>query len=113
MNAPEILAFPGLPSALATVTPPAPAMKCRTYELGRGGGLVPIDPQAGRGLPVGTVLHWGGNMGWSARDFCVLSETPTDFGGHYECFDLAETEKNHRLHCVEYSSVKLKGTPPL
>jgi len=110
MDAPEILAFPGLPSAIAT-PPAAPAMQCRTYELNAKLGLVPIDPQAGRGLPVGTVLHWGGNMGWSARDFCVLSETPTDFGGYYDCFDLAEPEKNQRLHRVEYSSVKRPDAP--
>jgi hypothetical protein len=84
---------------------------CKRFELGRGGALVPVDEAAGKGLPVGTVLHWGGNMGWSERDFCVLFAEDHDFGGHYHCFDMDEPEKNAVLHRVEYSSVKRKDDP--
>lgn len=68
----------------------------KRYELGRNGALVPIDDAAGKGLPVGTVLHWGGNMGWAERDFCILESMDSDatFGGRYYCFDMDEPDKN-------------------
>ena len=73
--------------------------------------MVPIDESAGRGLAVGTVLHWGGNMGWAERDFCVLAATESEFGGWYDCFDLDEPEKNAILHRVEFHSVKRSDDP--
>ena len=79
--------------------------------MGRGGALVPIDESAGRGLAVGTVLHWGGNMGWSERDFCVLVATESEFGGWYDCFDMDEPEKNATLLRVEFASVKRSDDP--
>ncbi|MFA5154065.1 MAG: hypothetical protein WC554_16055, partial [Clostridia bacterium] len=88
-------------------------MTCKTYEIGRNGKMIPIDETAGKGLPVGTVLRWGGNMGWSARDLVILEERTPAQGGGYWCFDRAEREKNARLHFVEYHSIKKEDDPEL
>ena len=86
---------------------------CKMYEIGRSGKMIPIDESAGKGLPIGTVLRWGGNMGWSARDLVILEERTPAQGGGYWCFDRAEREKNERLHFVEYHSIKKKDDPAL
>ena len=83
----------------------------KRYELGAGGKLVPVDESVGKGLPVGTVLHWGGNQGWAERDFCILSDVPSQFGAYYECFDMEEPDKNAMLHRVEHSNIKYKDDP--
>jgi len=91
-------------------------MKCTRYEMGRGGGLVKVDPNggAGAGLPIGTVLHWGGNMGWAPTDYAIVAtHTATDFtpGGSYSCFDMDNPEKNAQLHRVEAQSIKAEEDP--
>jgi len=87
-------------------------MEARRFELGAGGALVPIDPKAGSGLPLDTVLHWGGNMAWAECDYCIVGIVPnTGFGGSYECFDIEHPEKNAMLYRVEWSSIKHEDDP--
>jgi hypothetical protein len=82
------------------------------FELGKGMTLVPVDDSAGKGLPLGTVLHWGGNMGWAECDYCIVAAVPdTGFGGGYECFDIEHPDKNATLHRIEWHSVKREDDP--
>jgi hypothetical protein len=79
----------------------------KEYEITRNGGLQLVDATAGAGLPVGTVLHWGGNMGYAARDYCILS----DNSNGYWCYDLDHPDQNAHLKHVGYSSVKRQDDP--
>jgi len=86
------------------------------YEMGRDGGLVKVDKTkgAGIGLPVGSVIHWGGNMGWAPTDYAITdAHAATDFtpGGSYSCFDMDNPEKNATLHRVEASNIKDEDDP--
>lgn len=76
------------------------------YELGRN-GLNRIDVSANHGknnLPMGTVLHWGGNMGFPAQDYAIIRKSIGGFSGEtfYDCVSLA----NFRPHRVESFSIK-------
>lgn len=83
----------------------------KVYEMGRSGGLVPVDESAGLGLELGAVVYWGGNMGWPETDYCVVSHDA--FRRGYWLFDLDHPEKNSRLHFAEYHSIKREDDPSL
>jgi len=76
-------------------------------------GLVPIDVPTNsvlNSLPVGTVLHWGGNMAWSAEDYAVIRRYPPSepldaMGARYDLLGL-EQGASHMIHAF---SVKRKG----
>jgi len=86
---------------------------CTTYEIGENGKMIAIDETAGTGLQPGTVLRWGGNVGWSARDLVIIREKTSTFGSSYACYDRDEPENNAKLHYVEASSVKKPDAPGL
>ena len=91
------------------------AIVCKRYEMGKNGGLVEIDTSKVSNLPLGTVLHWGGNMGNPERDVCIVGVTPdAGYGGSYQTFELTdhgEEANNAHLGHVEFSSVKLPDDP--
>lgn len=72
-------------------------MDIKVYEMGENGGLVRVDvPDNHRknNLPLGTVLHWGGNMGWRAQDYAIVGRREGSFGVYYDCISL-ETFSRH------------------
>lgn len=88
---------------------------CERYEIGKGGGLVKIDTSKVSNLPLGTVLHWGGNMGNPERDVCIVGINPdTGYGGSYCTYELpdhGEPANNANLGHVDFSSVKMPDDP--
>ena len=89
-----------------------PHFRSEIYELGRS-GLVRVDVPANsikNNLPVGAVLRWGGNMGFPAEDFAVISKGQhndyTD-GVYYYVIGLDK----HRKNRVEGYGIKSKADP--
>lgn len=81
----------------------------KQYEIGQNGKLISVDESAGRGLPVGTVLRWGGNRGWASCDLVIVMERE----GGYDCYNRDEPDNNARLHVVDYYSIKHEDDPAL
>jgi len=61
-----------------------------------------VDQTANTNLEPGTVLHWGGNYGYSERDYCILNKS----GNGYMCFDMDYPDDNEGLHYTETFSIK-------
>ena len=74
------------------------------YEL-TGSGLKPIDMTANQDLTIGTVIHWGGNMGWPAEDFAIVERLNLSFGVSYRLVSL----KDGHYHQSEAYSMKRAG----
>lgn len=80
-------------------------MSHEIFEMGAGGGLVRIDNPANglkNNLPAGTVLHWGGNMGFPAQDFAIIRRTEGSYGTYYDTISL----EDYGAHRVDNHSIK-------
>lgn len=75
-------------------------IKSSIYEIGASGKMEKIDIAANsikNNLPMGYILHWGGNMGWRAQDYAVVERKEGSFGVRYnlislETYSTASTE---------------------
>jgi len=67
-------------------------MQSEIYEMGKG-GLTPVSQEGKENLKRGQVLHWGGNMGYTACD-SVIVERLKGFEDRikYKCIRLKESD---------------------
>lgn len=85
-------------------------MRHAIYEMGAKGGLVKIDVPANsikNNLAPGSVLHWGGNMGFPAQDFAVIRREDASFGVFYDTIGL----RDYSSHRVEGYGIKAASDP--
>ena len=87
-------------------------MKNEIYEMGPH-GLVRVDVPSNsvkNNLTPGTVLHWGGNMGFPSQDFAVIKRLQferRDGEVYYDCLGLSTFE----AHRVEGMHIKSETDP--
>ena len=87
-------------------------MKNEIYEMGPH-GLVRVDVPSNsvkNNLTPGTVLHWGGNMGFPSQDFAVIKRLQFERRGgevYYDCLGLTTFE----AHRVEGMHIKAETDP--
>lgn|SRR3990167_4513970 len=89
-------------------------MTIKTYEIGTDGKMVLIDTPVNHrknNLPIGTVLHWGGNMAWVDQDYVIVSVEPAKvdsvYGTIYRCVSMLDYSRhNTDGHSVKDSQNK-------
>lgn len=72
-------------------------MEMKVFELDANGKMVRIEnPENGikNNLPIGTVLHWGGNMAWHAQDYAIIGRNESSWGLSYTVISLETYQEN-------------------
>jgi len=82
------------------------SLVCKKYEY-TPKGLVEVDTSKNKDLKIGTIIRWGGNMGWSPENFVIIEKITNDWGVHYKCI----ATKDLRYSTIENSSIKTEDDP--
>lgn len=112
IDAPEVINTQPEPETVPA--PPAPVFESKVYEIGKNGTLVE-KVEKFTDLQPGTVITWGGNMGFPRTSYVILSRNePTRFSGvSYQCYNIDNEDQNATLNRVEARSIKSYDDPDL